>query len=141
MTIGRKVKEGSLATEDKDVQVPPSPNPAVHTLPSKSPSYSGQKREHRRYPLFLRQAFFFFLISSYLCLVVVCVRRGISVLFLSVSSVSKRSFLQSVSSALPHDLVSAGFLVMKSPMFTIVIHKKKTFMKNHLLLFLICKSM
>lgn len=69
--------------------------------------------------------FFFFSISSYLCLVVVCVRRGISVLFLSVSSVSKRSFLQSVFSALPHDLVSDGFLVMKSPMFTIVIHKKK----------------
>lgn len=123
MTIGRKVKEGSLAAEDRDVQVPPSPNPAVHTLPSKSPSYSGQKREHRRYPLPPSSFFFFFYLVISLSGCCLC-SEGNLTLFLSVSSVSKRSFLQSVSSALPHDLVSAGFLVMKSPMFTIVIHKK-----------------
>lgn len=83
-------------------------NPALHTSPSKSPFYSGKKRK-------IVVAHFSSVELFYLCLVVVCVRRRISTSPSSVFLVFQEKFLHSFFSALPHDLVSSGFLVMKSP--------------------------
>lgn len=117
-------KKAALATKDKRVQVPPLPKPP-HSTPRHQRVLSTLERsETSLLPTFPLSSFF---ISSYLRLVVVCVRRRSSPSPSSVSLVFQEKFLHSFFSALPRDLVSAGFLVMKSPMFTIVIHENNFF--------------
>lgn len=85
---GEGKKEAALAAEDKRVQVtipPPTPNLAI-------------KEEKRRYgPLFPPSGFF---ISSYLCLVVVCVRWRVSTSPSSVFLVFQEKFLFCIRSFL-----------------------------------------
>lgn len=81
--------------------VPRPPNPATRTSPSESfILWTEAKKKRRCCTLFFRGAFFFSFfffknkkISPYLCLVVVCVWRGIFTSCLSVSPVSQREAL------------------------------------------------
>lgn len=69
---------------------PPQTSPALHTSPSKESFLLWREAKHRCCPLLLCRAFF---ISSYLCLVVVRVLRGISTSSSSVSPASPREVL------------------------------------------------
>lgn len=129
-----------MAGDDEHVQVLPLPSKkkekekSLHSTPRHQQVLSTLERtETWLFPTFSLSSFF---ISSYLCLVVVCVQRRV---FTSPSSVFLvfQVFLHSFFSSQPHNLVSAGFLVMKSPMFTIVIQENNFFLKNHSFL-LIC---
>lgn len=101
--------------------------PALHTSTSKN-----RNTVTTTFPL----SFFFFVvyILSYVCLVVVCVQWRDSTSPLSVFLVFQESFFslslsffEFILLHLPRDFVSAGFLVMKSLMFTIGIHEDNFF--------------
>lgn len=104
----------------------PLPSPTLYSTPRHQRILSTPERRETLLPTFPLSSFF---ISSYLCLVVVCVRRRIST---SVFLVFQKNFLHSLFSALPHNLVSAGFPVMKSPMFTLVIIHENNFFEEPL---------
>lgn len=109
--------------EDKCVQVPPY-NPALHTSPSESPFCSG-KRQNIVVAHFSSVALFFFF---YLSRCGLCSKENLHVTLVCLSSVPRELF-EYILCALPHILVSSGFLVMKSPMFSIVIHENIFFEK------------
>lgn len=94
------------------------------------------KEPKHRYDHLSSLFFFFFVvyILSYVCLVVVCVQWRDSTSPLSVFLVFQESFFslslsffEFILLHLPRDFVSAGFLVMKSLMFTIGIHEDNFF--------------
>lgn len=127
-----------MAGDDEHVQVLPprskKKKPALHTSPSTSPFYSGKKR-NMVVSHFFSVELFYLVISLSCC--GLCSEESLHVALVRLSSVPRQVFLHSFFSSQPHDLVSAGFLVMKSPMFTIVIQENNFFLKNHLFL-LIC---
>lgn len=132
---GGRAKAAALAAEDKHVQVSPVPRTLRSAPRHRSPSYSGQKRRKSVVVAHFSSAELFFFkeqkISPYLCLVVVCVRRGIFMSCLSVSPVSPREALTLSLSCTTTQLLVLLDLWRRNPVYYCYT-RRRTFLKNNL---------